>query len=192
MDWFNPRFLFKSQLLRVYQKLLLLGAGFIDSWFTCLFLGLNCKDIKNRGQFQADGLYWLDPDAGSHSNAFLAYCDMTSYNGGWTMCYTTDEYVKSKTEVTYSAQFPYGSDGYRTCFVKNSACVTFAWRLRVSFNITLFLFSYWLHWLTLKFEQLDGFESVFYSCRVGSMNQDSFPVFKGLHSIFWLWNPVTK
>ena len=24
------------------------------------------------------------------------------------MCYTTDEYVKPKTEVTYSAQFPYG------------------------------------------------------------------------------------
>ncbi|XP_020619960.1 uncharacterized protein LOC110057715 [Orbicella faveolata] len=39
---------------------------------------------------------------------------MTSYNGGWTMCYTTDKYVKPKTEVTYSAQFPYGSDGYRT------------------------------------------------------------------------------
>ena len=30
------------------------------------------------------------------------------------MCYTADEYVKPKTEVTYSAQFPYGSDGYRT------------------------------------------------------------------------------
>ena len=30
------------------------------------------------------------------------------------MCYTTDEYASPKTEVTYSAQFPYGSDGYRT------------------------------------------------------------------------------
>ena len=30
------------------------------------------------------------------------------------MCYTTDEYVKPKTEVTYSVQFPYGSAGYRT------------------------------------------------------------------------------
>ena len=30
------------------------------------------------------------------------------------MCYTTDEYATPKTEFTYSAQFPYGRDGYRT------------------------------------------------------------------------------
>ena len=30
------------------------------------------------------------------------------------MCYTTDEYVRPKTEFAYNAQFPYGSDGYRT------------------------------------------------------------------------------
>ena len=30
------------------------------------------------------------------------------------MCYTTDEYVKPKTEVTYNPKFPYGINGYRT------------------------------------------------------------------------------
>jgi len=76
--------------------------------------GLNCHDIKLKGHSNGNGMYWLDPDGGSHSNAFLAYCDMTSFNKAWTMCYTTDDKAKPKTEVTYSAQIPYGTDGYRT------------------------------------------------------------------------------
>ena len=50
-------------------------------------------------------MYWLDPDGGSYSNTFLTYCDMTSYNGGWTMCYTTDEYAKPSVEVEYNADY---------------------------------------------------------------------------------------
>ena len=76
--------------------------------------GVDCEDMQKRVDSLKDGMYWLDPDGGSNSNAFQAYCDMKSYSGGWTMCYTTDEYVTPKTEVTYDAQFPYGSDGYRT------------------------------------------------------------------------------
>ena len=68
----------------------------------------------SQGHSTGDGMYWIVPDGESHSNAFLAYCDMTSYNGGWTMCYTTDEYAKPKTEVTYNTTFPYRTDGYRT------------------------------------------------------------------------------
>ncbi|CAH3195042.1 unnamed protein product [Porites evermanni] len=78
--------------------------------------GIDCQDVLSRGQSRGDGMYWLDPDGGSHSNTFIAYCDMTSYNGGWTMCYTPvhDEYAKPSTEVEYNALFPYGTDGYRT------------------------------------------------------------------------------
>ena len=79
-----------------------------------LFLGHDCQDIKNENQSASDGMYWLDPDGGNHSNAFQAYCDMTSYNGGWTMCYTSDEYVRPRTEVTYNPNLPYGTNGYRT------------------------------------------------------------------------------
>ena len=75
---------------------------------------VDCQDWNMQGNFSEDGMYWLDPDGGSHSNAFLGYCDMTSYNGGWTMCYTTDEFAKPSTEVEYKATFPYGTDGYRT------------------------------------------------------------------------------
>ena len=75
---------------------------------------VNCQDIKNRGLSKGDGLYWLDPYEGSHSNAFLTYCDMTSHNGGWTMCYTTNEHANPKEEIAYNDLFPYGNAGYRT------------------------------------------------------------------------------
>ena len=75
---------------------------------------VDCQDWTMQGNISEDGMYWLDPDGGSHSNAFLGYCDMTSYNGGWTMCYTTDEFAKPSTEVEYNATFLYGTDGYRT------------------------------------------------------------------------------
>ncbi|XP_078346260.1 uncharacterized protein LOC144631651 [Oculina patagonica] len=77
-------------------------------------IGVDCKDIKKQGYSTGDGMYWLDPDGGSAQNAFQAYCDMTSYNGGWTMCYTTADTAKPRTEVTYNPQLLYGSDGYRS------------------------------------------------------------------------------
>ena len=77
-------------------------------------LGRSCKDIKTTHLSSGDDLYLLDTDGGNQSNAFQAYCDMSSYNGGWTMCYTTDFKADPRDEIAYNPQNPYGTVGYRT------------------------------------------------------------------------------
>ena len=40
------------------------------------------------------GVYWVDPDGGSHANAFKVYCEMETDEGGWTLVwsYTFTDY----------------------------------------------------------------------------------------------------
>jgi hypothetical protein len=56
--------------------------------------GITCKDILDNGCNVRDGIYWIDPNGGSKSDAFEVYCDMTG--GGWTRIdYTEDLEDKS-------------------------------------------------------------------------------------------------
>ena len=55
---------------------------------------LNCKDLKNKRPSVSSGVYWIDPDGGSHGNAFEVYCDQQTDGGGWTLVwsYTFTDY----------------------------------------------------------------------------------------------------
>lgn len=74
-----------------------------------------CKEIALKFPTAPSGMYWLNPSpAVSNSQPFLAYCEMKAFGGGWTMCYTTDERAKPRTEVTFNSNLTYGIDGYRS------------------------------------------------------------------------------
>ena len=49
---------------------------------------LNCKGLKQKAPSLVSGVYWIDPNGGSHGNAFQTYCDQQTDGGGWTLVWS--------------------------------------------------------------------------------------------------------
>eukprot|EP00050_Salpingoeca_kvevrii_P021858 m.116695 g.116695 ORF g.116695 m.116695 type:complete len:753 (+) comp9508_c1_seq1:1232-3490(+) len=80
---------------------------------TSLNPGRDCLDIlKASSVAPLSGLYFIQPV--ESKPPFRVYCDMTTDGGGWTMCYSTSDVVHLKTETTYDAANPFGTNGYRS------------------------------------------------------------------------------
>jgi len=94
MDTNGTLYLYRSSLLCVNEIIKRLTEGTYQLAEPSM-LGLskefavkNCQDLKLKVPSVVSGVYWIDPDGGSHDNAFQVYCDQQTDGGGWTLVWS--------------------------------------------------------------------------------------------------------
>ncbi len=71
----------------------------------------SCAAILQSNVNSQSGMYWITPEFSD--DPIAVYCDMTTLNGGWQMCYTDWKEVDLKNSV-FDASLKYGEEGYRS------------------------------------------------------------------------------
>jgi hypothetical protein len=71
----------------------------------------SCAAILRAKSDSESGMYWIQPEYSE--DPIAAYCDMSSLNGGWQMCYTDWKEVDLKNSL-FDTSFIYGKEGYRS------------------------------------------------------------------------------
>jgi hypothetical protein len=71
----------------------------------------SCEAILRANVNSESGMYWIFPEYSNQPVA--AYCDMSSLQGGWQMCYTDWKDVDLKNSV-FDESFKFGREGYRS------------------------------------------------------------------------------
>ena len=71
----------------------------------------SCAEILRVNANSESGMYWIMPEYSD--DPIAAYCDMTSWDGGWQMCYTDWKEVDLKNSL-FDASFDFGNEGYRS------------------------------------------------------------------------------
>jgi len=75
--------------------------------------GVSCKTILDHNDSIGDGTYYIDPNAGTKTDSFQAYCDMTTNSGGWTIITSeTGTGQQGLTSNTETAGNPLGWAAY--------------------------------------------------------------------------------